>query len=70
MGAKNKKKKRGKKRVSGWKLPEWSGTVTGRIVSASCLIGNERAARLHVRPVVLIGLVANAPAGVSRANAK
>lgn len=70
--AKKEKRKRKKERnkVPGWKLLEWSSTEAGRRVSAWCLIGNERAAGLPVRAIALIASVVDAPAGVSRANAK
>lgn len=64
------RKKKKRKIVPGWKLLEWSGMETGRGASASCLIGNEISAGLPVRAVALIALVVDAPAGVSRANAK
>lgn len=59
-----------KKKVPGWKLLERSGGESGRRVSATRLIGDGRAAGLPVRATALIALVVDAPAGVSRANAK
>lgn len=59
-----------KKKSSRLETPRVERHRDGKRMSASCLIGTESAARLPVRAIALIGLVVDAPAGVSRATAK